>query len=219
MQHVDTKISLVVIDVFEVSAVRHDLFGMPVLKRRLNEKRIIIVPAVVSFFLARFEKRHQAYQVLKDILFEYNVQHDCRQAGCAPTGEQAVLQERIKSGITEAYIEHKPFDCFLINMHAFHNAHLIRSVLPRDLTAPIPFTADRRLHHDQMAQNLRGTQESKRAKTALKAAERRQAAALQKNKEAESMQRLTEEGGNSRKRKRGQGDEINADGEQARSGS
>jgi hypothetical protein len=78
----------------------------------------------------------------------------------------------------EAFIEHKPLDIFLINTHAFHNAHLIRAILPRALTAPIPYIVDRRTHHDQIAQKMRVTQESKRAATALKAAERRKAKAL-----------------------------------------
>jgi hypothetical protein len=66
----------------------------------------------------------------KAILFEYNVQHDCHQAGCAASGKWAVLQEHVESGITEMFIEHKPSDIFLINTHAFHNAHLIRAILP-----------------------------------------------------------------------------------------
>lgn len=97
----------------------------------------------------------------KAVLFEYNAQHDCHQAGCTASGKQAVLQEHIDSGITENYIEHKPLDCFLINTHAFHNAHLIRATLPRDLTVPIAFAANRRSHHDQIAQKLRVLQEEK----------------------------------------------------------
>ncbi|KAF8966812.1 hypothetical protein BDZ97DRAFT_1806580 [Flammula alnicola] len=48
-----------------------------------------------------------------------------RQAGCTASGRWAVLQERVESGIMEAFIEHKHLDEFLINTHAFHNAHLI----------------------------------------------------------------------------------------------
>jgi hypothetical protein len=97
-----------------------------------------------------------------------------------------LLQERIESGITETYIEHKPLDIFLINTHAFHNAHLIRAILPRDLTAPIPYAVDRRSHHDQIAEGLRVTQDSKRAAIALKAAEKKKAVALQSVTAAES---------------------------------
>jgi hypothetical protein len=86
-----------------------------------------------------------------------------------------VLQERIESGITEEFIEHKPLDEFLINIHAFHNAHLIRAILPRDLTAPIPYTVDRRAHHDHIAETLRTAQDAKRAVTALKTAKKKKA--------------------------------------------
>ena len=79
----------------------------------------------------------------------------------------------------ETYIEHKPLDIFLINTHAFHNAHLIRAILPRDLTAPIPYAVDRRSHHDQIAQKLRAAQDSKRAAAAKKAAEKKRAEAQQ----------------------------------------
>ncbi|KIK05963.1 hypothetical protein K443DRAFT_90306, partial [Laccaria amethystina LaAM-08-1] len=64
------------------------------------------------------------------ILFKYNIQHDCCQAGCIASGKWAVLQEHVESGITETYIEHKPLDIFLINAHSFHNAHLIQAILP-----------------------------------------------------------------------------------------
>ena len=73
----------------------------------------------------------------------------------------------------ETFIEHKPLDSFLINMHAFHNAHLIRSILPRDLTALIPYTADHQSHHNQIAQKLQVGQDSKRKATALKAAQKK----------------------------------------------
>ncbi|KAG5636112.1 hypothetical protein H0H81_009089 [Sphagnurus paluster] len=95
-----------------------------------------------------------------------------------------VLQERrVESNITEACIEHKPLDVYLINTHAFHNAHLIRATLPRDLTAPIPYALDRQSHHDQIAQKLRYAQDLKRAKakTATKVAEKKAAAAASQN--------------------------------------
>lgn len=111
----------------------------------------------------------------KAVLFEYNAQHDCRQAGCIASGTRAVVQERVESQVMETFIEHKPLDSFVINTHAFHNAHLIRSILPRDLTAPIPYAADRRSHHDQIAQKLRVGQDSKRKVTALKAAQKKAA--------------------------------------------
>jgi len=48
LQDTTARRSLVVLDTFQVAANRHDIFGMPVLLRPLNEKRLIIVPATAS---------------------------------------------------------------------------------------------------------------------------------------------------------------------------
>ncbi|KAF8148461.1 hypothetical protein B0H34DRAFT_679784 [Crassisporium funariophilum] len=135
LQDTTAKRVLVVLDVFEVTSSRHNIFGMPVL-------------------------------------------HDCHHAGCTASGNRPLVQERIQTRLTETYVEHKPLHRYIINTHAFHNAHLIRQALPQDLTRPIPFLADRRSHHNKIAQDLRTTQDSKRAATSLKAAERKKAKAL-----------------------------------------
>ena len=43
--------SFVVVDIFQVSAIRHEYFGMPVLSRRLNETTLLVVPAKVGTLL------------------------------------------------------------------------------------------------------------------------------------------------------------------------
>ncbi|KAJ6615280.1 hypothetical protein B0H10DRAFT_1746857, partial [Mycena sp. CBHHK59/15] len=43
---------------------------------------------------------------------------------------------------------------FILNMHALHNAHLIREVLPRTLTAPVPYLNDRTAAHNRFATQL-----------------------------------------------------------------
>ncbi|KDR73407.1 hypothetical protein GALMADRAFT_48393, partial [Galerina marginata CBS 339.88] len=73
----------------------------------------------------------------QDIEFLYNVQHDCVLAKCTASGKHAVLQERVESGVFDAFIEHNPIDRFVINTHAFHNAHLLRASLDRSLVVPI----------------------------------------------------------------------------------
>jgi hypothetical protein len=102
--------------------------------------------------------------------------------GCEASGIRPIIQERIESSKVETFIVHKPVDHFFINMHSFHNAHLLRSVLPRDLTAPIPLFEDRRTKHDELAAALRELNNAK------------QAARVRKEKDAEE--------GKSKKRKR-----------------
>jgi len=96
------------------------------------------------------------------------VQHDCREAKCTASGKRTVVQERTETQLTEAFLEHQPLARFLINTHSFHNAHLLRSVLPRNLTSPIPFSSNRRAHHDVLAIQLHGTRDLKRQQVADK---------------------------------------------------
>lgn len=95
-------------------------------------------------------------------MFAYNVQHDCREAKCKASGRRGVVQEYIQSGLKESFIEHKPLDRFLINTHSFHNAHLIRAVLPRDLTKPIPHSTNRKEDHFNLAKKFHSSREVKR---------------------------------------------------------
>jgi hypothetical protein len=74
------------------------------------------------------------------------------------------MQERVESDNTENFIIHEALDSFIVNSHAFHNAHLLRAALPRDLLAPIPLFEDRRAKHDEFASTLRETRAAKRAK-------------------------------------------------------
>ncbi|KAJ7441323.1 hypothetical protein B0H11DRAFT_1749852, partial [Mycena galericulata] len=98
------------------------------------------------------------------IKFNVNVQHDCHTAKCEATGVRMQMQERVESEKTENYIVHNTLDRYIINSHAFHNAHLLRATLPRDLLAPVPLFEDRRQKHDEFATALRGTLETKPAK-------------------------------------------------------
>lgn len=99
---------------------------------------------------------------VQGIDFLYNVQHDCPLSKCTASGKQPLMQERVESGLIQTYIEHKPIERFIINMHAFHNAHLLRATLPRSLVAPIPLYPDRQAKHFEIAAGLRVTQEAKR---------------------------------------------------------
>ena len=59
-------------------------------------------------------------------------------------------------------------------MHALHNGQRIRDCLPRHLTAPKPFRADRRAHHDAIAAQLRISGPARRAEIARKQKETRE---------------------------------------------
>ncbi len=106
----------------------------------------------------------------------YNAQHDCHLAKCTASGKRFLLQERVESGLTETVIEHHAVDRFIINTHAFHNAHLLRATLPRSLVAPIPLYQDRQAKHNEIAGKLRISQESKRATAKVRAADKKRAA-------------------------------------------
>ncbi|KAJ7476271.1 hypothetical protein B0H11DRAFT_2426733 [Mycena galericulata] len=135
------SVVLVVLELFQISSQRDELYGMPV----------------------------------ANIKFNVNVQHDCHTAKCEATGVRMQMQERVESEKTENYIVHNTLDRYIINSHAFHNAHLLRATLPRDLLAPVPLFEDRRQKHDEFATALRGTLETKRAKKKAAATLKRKA--------------------------------------------
>jgi len=83
------------------------------------------------------------------------------------------MQERVESGLIKTYIEHQPIERFVINTHAFHNAHLLCATLPRSLVAPIPLHQDRQAKHIEIAGSLRATQEAKRTATKARAAQKK----------------------------------------------
>ncbi|KAJ7018199.1 hypothetical protein C8F04DRAFT_1329160 [Mycena alexandri] len=144
--------AIVILELFQVLSTRDETFGMPILVRRDSETIFCIFPA-------------------KDIMFNFNVQHACHTANCDATGERLRMQERVESDNTEKFIEHNALDRFIINSHAFHNAHLLRATLPRDLLAPIPLFADRRAKHDELATRFRAEKDNRAAMRKRKAAE------------------------------------------------
>jgi hypothetical protein len=95
----------------------------------------------------------------------------------------------------ESFIEHKTVDRFIINMHALHNAHLVRNALPRDLTRPVALFPNRLAKHHELAASLRITKDAQR----LLAKEKRDA-----KKAADELAAAEGDasGSNSRKRKK-----------------
>ncbi|KAJ3517709.1 hypothetical protein NLJ89_g342 [Agrocybe chaxingu] len=162
--------AVVILDVFQVLSTRHQIFGMPMLARRQEETTYVVIPSTGIDFL-------------------YNVQHDCPLSKCTASGKRPLMQERIESGLIQTYIEHRPIERFVINTHAFHNAHLLRATLPRSLVAPILLHPNRRAKHFEIAGGLRVTQDAKR-----------KARAAQKKNEAINPADNTGSGPNKRKR-------------------
>lgn len=115
--------------------------------------------------------------------------HDCRLGHCLPSALRPEMQERQQTSRTISLITHEDNGNFVINMHAFHNATLLRKILPRHLTAPKPLYIDRKARHVEIAAGLRITQTEKRARTAAKAAATREAnKAKKRNREAATME-------------------------------
>ncbi|KAJ7460434.1 hypothetical protein B0H11DRAFT_2316022 [Mycena galericulata] len=137
--------AIVIVELFQILGVRHSRYGMPVLARRDDETTFSILPA-------------------KNIKFDFNAQHDCFTARCEATGVRPVMQERVESDKTEQFIVHAPLDRFIINTHSFHNSHLIRATVSRDLWAPVALFEDRRSKHDEFSARLRETRATKAAK-------------------------------------------------------
>ncbi|KAF7347997.1 hypothetical protein MSAN_01751800 [Mycena sanguinolenta] len=137
--------SIVVIELFQLLGVRHSHYGMPVLARRDGEITFSILPA-------------------KNLKFDFNVQHDCFSAKCAATGVRAIMQERVASDKTENFIIHAQLDRFIVNINSFHNPHLVRATISRDLWAPAPLFENRREKHDKFSARLRETRATKAAK-------------------------------------------------------
>jgi hypothetical protein len=109
------------------------------------------------------------------ILFKFSVEHDCRIARCLPSALRPQMQERHETSQTISLIAHQDDAHYIINLHALHNAALVRKYLPRHLTQPKPLYEDRQARHNELARNLRITQTEKRAKSAAKAKATREA--------------------------------------------
>ncbi|KAH9942016.1 hypothetical protein B0H21DRAFT_811258 [Amylocystis lapponica] len=120
----------------------------------------------------------------QNVLFIFNAQHDCRMTSCSATAVENITQERAATTRTQSAISHTTAERFLLNMHALHNAALIRETLPRSLTRPKLYIEDRLVKHGEIAAHLRVTGPQKRAQTLAKSAETR---ARNKAKKAQNV--------------------------------
>ncbi|XP_006462904.1 hypothetical protein AGABI2DRAFT_152282 [Agaricus bisporus var. bisporus H97] len=123
LMSVNSERSWIILRAFDVCENRDARLNMPVLIPSMDGV-ILIKPSA--------------------LVFSFNAQHDCYTAQCSlsSTTGQFFKQERINTSIQKTTVLHTQLDRFLINMHALHNAHLLRQALPRSLTQPIPLHRD-----------------------------------------------------------------------------
>ncbi|THU82965.1 hypothetical protein K435DRAFT_823079 [Dendrothele bispora CBS 962.96] len=142
---------ILTIERFILGVERHPDFDMPVLscpQEGTCDRFLVVEP--------------------QDVLFCISVQHDCRLAGCKPSGSRVVRQEWKDTSRRVAVISHEDDDNYIVNTHALHNAILLQDLLPRSLTSPTPLHQDRQKFHFDLAKDYRLTQEKKRKVTAEK---------------------------------------------------
>ncbi|KAJ7261648.1 hypothetical protein C8J57DRAFT_1450891 [Mycena rebaudengoi] len=115
---------LLVFDKYNIGEALHPHLHMPVLLTDTQSGRMVVPSDALQF--------------------SFNAQHDCRACGCDASGVTRQMQERQESDTLIRSIVHKNDTRYVINTHAFHNAGLLRKILPVALTKPRPLFADRR---------------------------------------------------------------------------
>ncbi|KAL1657938.1 hypothetical protein GGF50DRAFT_68231 [Schizophyllum commune] len=98
----------------------------------------------------------------EDILFVFNAQHDCLNGKCPIAACGQRRQEGHEVTSTELAVAHTPFNRHFLNLHALHNAHLIRECLPPHLWRPEVIYAERSVAHREQAEEMRGIGEGRR---------------------------------------------------------
>ena len=157
----------VVLEPWNVSERRDEYYSMPVLCRNHEDTYFSVSPKVCCVRYRAISFRN-SQPLQQDIYFTFNAQHDCKSGGCQ-LAETNLFQEHKETSKTQLAVKHSNVDRYIINLHAHHNAWRLRKVLPRNLTAPTPYTSDRQKFHDEAAQRLQKENPAKRAEAAAKA--------------------------------------------------
>ncbi|KAI0692911.1 hypothetical protein BC835DRAFT_1520799 [Cytidiella melzeri] len=144
---------LVEVERFAVSAQPDTRLNMPVLYRECASILVDVVP-------------------VQKIAFIFNAQHDCLTAECT-IGDQSVRQERRITSLTQKVVKHGVMQRYFVNMHALHNAALIRNTLPRHFSKPKPFYNDRAAKHQEFADKVSSVNNKRRDAAAAKARDTR----------------------------------------------
>ena len=125
---------LVTIEVFKLGEHLHLDFEMPILTRSMTEYYTLRSQVSNSNCL----EKQEIDKYLQNLQFLLSVEHDCWMTRCSPTALRRQVQERQETEKTVKSICHEDDKHFVVNMHALHNATLLRKFLPRNLTAPKP---------------------------------------------------------------------------------
>lgn len=145
----------------------HTDFEMPVLRKPSEGSMHALVRPKVCVTPTQYK---ESAQILQGILFIFSAQHDCRLGDCRPSLSRPEVQERQATNRMVQLIGHNDDLHFVLNMHALHNATLIRKILPPHLTLPTLIYPDREARHFELATKLRVSQAEKRAATKAKRA-------------------------------------------------
>jgi hypothetical protein len=174
--------NLVTVTGFVLGDKRHSVYGMPVLRSTDTPTFLVVKTEVCLSYCTQIQIAKELEQA---ILFRISVQHDCNLHKCKPTGLRAIIQERIATEDHTNILLHEDDSHFVINLHALHNANLLRQVLPRSLTKPEPQhgdESDRKTWHAEVAVTLR---ERLAARNKRKTERRKATTVANKQKKAE----------------------------------
>ncbi|KAJ7813532.1 hypothetical protein B0H14DRAFT_2376772, partial [Mycena olivaceomarginata] len=148
-----TNCSVVLVEQFNVSDANDVRLNMPLL---LRAGRTLVVSAKASM-----DNLLPLYLAGSDAGHSFQIQ-------CPFLQVAGPRQERQVSKLKCNAVAHSEDNRFILNMHALHNAHLIRETRPRHLTAPKPCFTNRRAKHNEFAATLREIGPAKRAETVAK---------------------------------------------------
>ena len=132
----------------------------------------------------------------QDILFIVNVQHNCRDSRCEPSGRRRQRQECQETTIEIPFVEHTDDTHYILNMHALHNSALLRKALPRELTRPLPYLTDCTEQHQRMAASLRSAHDDRRKKEAQTRAARKEKQLTVKTRGGPHATQMTDDSSN-----------------------
>ncbi|KAF8525879.1 hypothetical protein BU17DRAFT_74293 [Hysterangium stoloniferum] len=124
--------TIVIIEQFNIAAGAGHLLNMPILTQTAIVKEILPMA----------------------VLFIFNAQHDCDNLKCSVT-DIPVKQGRDMTSRTHTAVIHANHSWWILNMHALHNAHLIRETLPSDLWKLKYYFHNRLAEHKKFAAQAR----------------------------------------------------------------